>query len=200
MLQARPPHPCCRLSAAEQNEVESWFSEKYNLLPPYHNLYWTAGSVYTGKAPAVVSGSCQAAVLFARCAVARQSSINSSSCALPCRRLPHLVLAVQGRSLSQRHLPHRLLRFQQVRPGFLYRPAQLSGRLLGRALQRIRSNRGVGLDGPKLQYPPSIHVQAQAWVASRSPPAACRLPLAAALVVKFVAVHCLIVSQNFAAQ
>jgi hypothetical protein len=38
-----------RLSAAEQNEVEAWFTAKFNMLPPYHNLYWLAGSVYTGE-------------------------------------------------------------------------------------------------------------------------------------------------------
>jgi hypothetical protein len=40
-----------RLSAAEQNEVEAWFTAKFNMLPPYHNLYWLAGSVYTGEQP-----------------------------------------------------------------------------------------------------------------------------------------------------
>ncbi len=41
-------HPGCRLSAAEQNEVETWFTVRWNMLVPYHNLYWTGGSVYTG--------------------------------------------------------------------------------------------------------------------------------------------------------
>lgn len=39
----------CRLSAAEQNEVETYFTGRWNMLVPYHNLYWTGGSVYTGQ-------------------------------------------------------------------------------------------------------------------------------------------------------
>ncbi len=41
--------PCyCRLSAAEQSEVETYFSGRFNLVVPWHNLYWTGGSVYNG--------------------------------------------------------------------------------------------------------------------------------------------------------
>lgn len=42
------PRCCCRLSAAEQYEVENSFTSKFNMLVPFHNLYWTGGSVYTG--------------------------------------------------------------------------------------------------------------------------------------------------------
>jgi hypothetical protein len=31
-----------------QNEVETWFTGKLNMLAPYHNLYWTGGSVVNG--------------------------------------------------------------------------------------------------------------------------------------------------------
>jgi hypothetical protein len=51
-LTATRPPP----AAAAQNEVESWFTAKFNMLPYYHNLYWTGGSVVSG-AQLIVQGS-----------------------------------------------------------------------------------------------------------------------------------------------
>jgi hypothetical protein len=51
-----------RLSAAEQNEVETYFTGRWNMLVPYHNLYWTGGSVFTGgtqQCPAALVRSVQ---------------------------------------------------------------------------------------------------------------------------------------------